>query len=283
MDAAGAIDADIDSLPHFLASFPYTPKGGDFPRDLSNDDRDYPGDWQLTKVRDARPIRDRLDLDEEGFILVDYPTRYGDLRHVAALEQPYHAEHLGLVERLSGADLVIPYRPYLQVRMSPRKTVPGVTDSIDNARPAPFPHADINGRTFLNWTRAAREDEGVEVRPFQRAAMYQTWRAVSEPPQDYPLALTDGRSVKPGHYVLMDSVGEGRDEGVQTRMALHDPDQLWYYFSNMTKDELLVFKGFDTQFEDRQSVWHVSFDTQDQFPHARPRESIECRFLAFWY
>jgi hypothetical protein len=66
-------------------------------------------------------------------------------------------------------------------------------------------------------------------------------------------------------------------------MALHDPDQLWYYFSDMTEDELLVFKGFDTRFGDRQSVWHVSFDTLAQVPNAKPRESIECRFLAFWY
>lgn len=278
------MEQELETLPAISGNFPYVRAGASLFRDLNEQaNRNLPAEEHLTIVRDARPIRDSLDLDREGFVLVDYPSKHSGLRDVAALDIPYHAEHQPLIEQLSRADLVIPYRPFLQVRMSPRKTVAGVTDSEDNARPAPFPHADVNGKTFLTWTRDARQAEGVEIRPFQRAALYQTWRAVSEPPQDYPLALTDGRSVKPGNYGLMASVGDGRDEGIQTRMAFHDPDQLWYYFSNMTSDELLVFKGFDTHFGDLQSVWHVSFDTLPQVPDAKPRESIECRFLAFWF
>jgi len=61
-----------------------------------------------------------------------------------------------------------------------------------------------------------------------------------------------------------------------------DPDDRWYYFSNMPVDELLVFKGNDTWLGDTQSVLHTGFDNTAAEPNAIPRESLEARFFVFW-
>ncbi|MDN7184453.1 hypothetical protein M0D69_41860 [Caballeronia sp. SEWSISQ10-4 2] len=232
-------------------------------------------------IHDARPIRGQLDLDKEGFILVDHVSSVSHLRDARQLEGTYHDEIKEVIKKISGADYVLPYRTYCQVRLSQR--APG-ENGDDTTRPAGFVHADVTQRTFHDWAKWVQEDEKIKVPPYKRVVMYNTWRAVSKPPQDFPLALTDGFSIKPGKCVIMDNVTSMEAEGhtVETRLGLYDPDDKWYYFSNMREEELLIFKGYDTKFNDDQTVWHSSFNNTEIHPDATPRESLEARFFAFW-
>ncbi|MGF6604057.1 hypothetical protein P3T23_008812 [Paraburkholderia sp. GAS448] len=232
-------------------------------------------------IHDARPIRDYLDLDKEGFILVDHVSSVSHLRDAKQLEGTYHDEIQAAIKKISGADYVLPYRTYCQVRLSQR--APGENGN-DTTRPAGFVHADVTQETFHDWARWVQEDEKITVPPHKRVVMYNTWRAVSKPPQDFPLAFTDGFSIKPGKCVVMDNVTSMEAEGhtVETRLGLYDPDDKWYYFSNMSEEELLIFKGYDTKFNDDQTVWHSSFNNTELHPNATPRESLEARFFAFW-
>ena len=61
------------------------------------------------------------------------------------------------------------------------------------------------------------------------------------------------------------------------RMCKYRPDHRWYYFSNMTPDELLVFKGYDSEGPHAMNAMHTAFDNPAAGPHAIPRESIEAR------
>ena len=234
-------------------------------------------------MRDGRPIRDQFDLDEQGFVLLDHKSSVSHLRESKDLDRTYHEEMRKVVYDVSGASLVIPYRTYLQVRQSGRAPGAAATRSDVN-QPAGFVHMDITQKTFLNWVKWVQEDEGIVPQSYSRVCLYQTWRAVSPPPQDFPLALTDGRSVKPGKYVIMDNFTtlEEGDHTVETRLGLYDPDDRWYYFSNMKEDEVLIFKGYDSKFNDNQNILHTSFDNTPKYPNASPRESIEARFFAFW-
>jgi hypothetical protein len=51
----------------------------------------------------------------------------------------------------------------------------------------------------------------------------------------------------------------------------------------MRRDEALVFKVYDSS-KDGRARWsaHTAFDDPTAPPHARPRESIEIRTLAFF-
>ena len=233
------------------------------------------------EIRDARPIRDRLDLDREGFVLLDHTSSVSHLRDAKQLEGVYHDEIGPLVKKITGADVVLPYRAYCQVRSSQR--APG-ENGDETTRPAGFVHADVTRKTFLEWASYVQQAEGVAVPAYRRVALYNAWRAVSPPPQDFPLALADGFSVKSGKYVVMDNVTglEGEGPSVETRLALYDRDDKWYYFSSMRENELLLFKTYDSKFNDAQTVMHSSFDDTASHPGAAPRESIEARFFAFW-
>jgi hypothetical protein len=233
------------------------------------------------KIRDARPIRDRLDLDAEGFVLLDHISSVSHLRDPKQLEGVYHNEIGPLIKKTTGADVVIPYRAYCQVRLSQRARG---ENGDETTRPAGFVHADVTRKTFRQWVSWVQQAEGVTVPSYRRVALYNAWRAVSPPPQDFPLAVADGLSVKSGKYVVMDNVTglEGEGPSVETRLALYDPDNKWYYFSNMRASELIVFKTYDSKFNDDQTVMHSSFNNTARYPDATPRESIEARFFAFW-
>jgi hypothetical protein len=234
------------------------------------------------KIRDARPIREQLDLETYGFALFDHKSSVTHLRNAEQIDGPYHKEVGKLISDISGADFVLPYRKYMQLRLSQR--APGESGN-EFTRPASFVHMDFTQKSFRDFIRWVQEAEGVTPGEYSRVVFYQTWRALSAPPQDYPLALTDGMSVKPGNYVVMDNyitADATGDNVVETRLGKADPDDRWYYFPNMRADELVVFKGNDTRFGDTQSVLHTGFDNTIAEPNAIPRESLEARFFAFW-
>ena len=63
----------------------------------------------------------------------------------------------------------------------------------------------------------------------------------------------------------------------------HNPGQRWYYFSEMTRDEVILLKCFDS-LEDGTARWtaHGSFEVPGRRADAPPRESIEIRTLYFF-
>lgn len=282
LGTASAIDDPRTKLPFVKGKVNYcedVPRAWYYVGDTSKNYQ--PLDPREVTIKDARPIVDQLDLDDQGFTLISHHSSVSHLRTPAELNEAYHNELIEVVRDITGADRVLPYRRYLQVRLSQR--APG-ENGDETTRPAGFVHMDITAETFGNWARWTQEDEGLELKPYKRAALIQAWRAVSEPPQDFSLALTNGRSVKPGKYVVMDNYTtlEGAGQVVQTRLGVYDPDDDWYYFPNMRADEVLLFKGYDTRWGDTLSILHTGFDNTHTYPHAIPRESIEARFIAYW-
>jgi hypothetical protein len=151
--------------------------------------------------------------------------------------------------------------------------------------PAGYAHLDFTRKALLENADLVLDKAGLPRKNYRRIALYQTWRAVSEPPQDYPLALMDGRSPEPGHVVILDNIIGPREipgNISETQLAIAGKSDEWYYFSNMREDELLLWKGFDTDLGDRLNVFHTGFNDTANRPNAKPRESIEARVFAYW-
>jgi hypothetical protein len=111
---------------------------------------------------------------------------------------------------------------------------------------------------------------------------------VSDPPQDVPLAFCDRRTIRdadisPRTGVLSPKNSEGFPTPYFTIGGIHaNPEQRWHYYSNMRPDEMLVFTGQDTAYADGWKVAHAAFDNRHNDAGAKPRESIEARFYAYW-
>jgi hypothetical protein len=69
----------------------------------------------------------------------------------------------------------------------------------------------------------------------------------------------------------------------ETYQLTYNPDHRWFYFPEMTRDEALVFKVYDSAKDGRARFTpHTSFSDPTSAADAPPRQSIEVRTFAFF-
>ena len=115
----------------------------------------------------------------------------------------------------------------------------------------------------------------------RRFAIIQVWRPIRYPVETYPLAMADAQTLSPSDMIVSERRAPGRIG--QTYAIKYNPAHTWYWFPRMRREEAYVFKVFDSE-KDGRARWtaHTAFEDPTSPPHARPRESIEIRTLAFF-
>jgi hypothetical protein len=108
------------------------------------------------------------------------------------------------------------------------------------------------------------------------------WRPIRGPLRDGPLALCDVRTMSAGDAVTSDlRFPNGvASEGYEITF---NPQHRWFYAPDMTPDEVLMFKTFDSVDEPGRARFapHTAFADPTEFSSVCPRESIEVRAFAF--
>jgi hypothetical protein len=262
-----------------------------------------PGDVFVPGYPDnpVRPVRCRIfdgrrsdtpSLDRHGFTLIKHETSFANERDRDVLGEGYHEEMADFLKRYMNTSRVLPSPNGLLVRYGDRlvgrRPHAGRTDIIDDKIPASFAHVDYLPDAVRQQAATDAHLQGLEDQEYSRMIVVQTWRAVSEPPQDVPLAICDRRTVEEADIsqrkgILSAENAEGLAGAVFYIGGIHfNPNQKWYYFPCMRPDEVLVFIGFDTAYPERCRVPHAAFDNRATHPDARPRESIEARFYAYY-
>ena len=262
------------------AAIPYSGPMSVRPRFHANDhSRDVLTiDRVVARVVNARGVDPAPELEREGFELVRHRSAIADFRDPAQGER--HIDEIReLLLGVSGGDAVA-VTPHGVLRFSERSPESG---RLDNSRPARFVHVDVSDATAAVFAAQANPHPDRRVRRF---CQYNVWRALSPPPQDAPLALCDARSVEPADLVAADAVFDVRDAPEWTFEALvvrSNPRHRWFYFRDMNRDEVVVFKTNDSDRSRAHCVPHVAVDDRACPPDAPPRVSIEMRGTAFWY
>jgi hypothetical protein len=235
------------------------------------------------KVYDANPIRGQLSFRDTGFSVMTHDSqvalRANDEAVAAedfllALRSDYQQEMTEFIRHISGAHHVYPQPIGFFVRHSRKSKVK------TPQRPAALPHVDFTSETANKMARLIRDEcaPGLQYRDF---AIYQTWRAVSPPPQDNVLCFCRTESATDADFKLVESImGPESEPGnvYKMLMGMHNPSHEWFYFSGLTAREVLVFQGYDTRHP--RPVLHTSVD--NPIAGATPRVSIECRHYAFF-
>jgi len=160
---------------------------------------------------------------------------------------------------------------------------------------AQFGHVDQSysgaGSTFQNTLGRIPADRAETLRKLektQRWAIINTWRPISTVHRE-PLAVADGSSVPDADLRIMEVdpsvlVG-GPAPHSELWQAVHRPGHKWWYASNMTKEEGLLIKCFDTRMESgadatcRRALHSAFQHPEDNGP---PRQSCEFRAFCFW-
>jgi hypothetical protein len=226
------------------------------------------------RIRNGRPLADGFEFEREGFRFVPHRSRVADFADEDEIRRVYYPECEALIKEVSGAKRVVVFDHTLRTASDTQRETQKIRDIVSRVH---------NDYTEWSGPQRVRDIMGGEAEELLRGrfAIIQVWRPINHPVESHPLAICDAQTVRPETLV----VNERRypDRVGQTFAITYDPDQRWYWFPRMRPDEALVFKVYES-LRDGRARWtaHTAFKDPAAPPHARPRESIEIRTLAFF-
>lgn len=225
-------------------------------------------------------------LEREGFELVDHTSSVVDFDAIEAdpeVDGHYGAEMSELLAAVTGAAHVV------MLGGGKKRFGERAVDklaSLSNAKPARYPHADNTDESAAALADLfAVFDPNLDLAAYPRYAMFNLWRCVTAPPQDVPLAVCDARTVAAGDEVPVTAVtvvSAGTDLRHDTTSYVYNPEHRWFYFADMTPDEVLIFKAHDTDPNRTRRVPHTAFDDPTCPSGVPTRASVEARGLALF-
>jgi hypothetical protein len=271
--AQAGLRAELKFLADLSAPLVYVPSRG------GGDQTEHVGNYRThaVDIEDARKHLPAPDLDTEGFTLLPHKSAVKDFYDDTALRSTYHAELADLLQRVTGAQRV-------EIFDDTRRSSSKKKQRQHHARdPANIVHNDYtheSGPRRLEDFFCDAPDEASRLKQ-RRFAIVNAWRAIGEPVIDHPLVLCDARTVRNDDLVAVERRGEDRTGELQ--VALHQPEQRWYYYPRMNRDEVLLFKTYDSALDGRTRFTPHSSCKDPRAPaDAPPRESLETRCLLFF-
>jgi len=232
-------------------------------------------DEHTVSIGDMREIADTLSIDREGFELLRHTTAVDDLYDDGAVDTRYLPQIEALLRRRFDADRVVVFD-------ATRRSDDGEGAANRDGRRGPARRAHVD-YTEKSGPRRVADILGVAeaerlAASGARVIQVNVWRPIRGPVLRAPLALSDASSVRPDDLIATDRVTADR-VGEIYHLA-HAPSQRWYYAPRMTRDEVILIKGWDSLDDGRAKFTpHSAFELPDAGHTAPPRESIEVRTL----
>ncbi|MEL1250502.1 CmcJ/NvfI family oxidoreductase [Aurantiacibacter gilvus] len=250
-------------------------------------------------IRDGMPIRDHFELDVHGFRIGKSDSAIVDFHDRNSIERLYEREVEADVLRWTGADKCAARGWMLRTSADLSEHASNKSEGYQHRGglqpPAGEAHVDTAPRTAQRMAEQTYAQCFPDGPGFKRFLITSHWRTFSPPPQDVPLALCDGRTSfggqeKENTLLIVDEFPRGdaltapvpgEEDLLAATIFSYHPSHRWWYFAGMERDDVLLFKFFDSDHERTWRCPHSAFvDASAAAPN--PRESIECRSVAFW-
>lgn len=233
---------------------------------------------------------------EAGFELVEHSSKVSNWDDDAEIARVHYPELVDFALRETGADVAT------------------IASHIKRNPTEALRHSDLAPITFVHSDFAPSYGDVVRTRHQELAAMpdlvtglkhsgaavpeldkasriliLQFWRNLGPSKMDLPIAFCDPRSISTASLRFLpvqDYAGSGtffEAVGIESQQTdQHD----WRYFPNMTRDEMVVFRTFDTARQDQALPdWtpHSAFRDPEVALGEPSRSSIECRVHCFFF
>ncbi|MFY9696012.1 MAG: CmcJ/NvfI family oxidoreductase, partial [Xanthobacteraceae bacterium] len=231
-------------------------------------------DPRRVTIHNGRPHAEDFVLDRNGFRFVRHDTKVIDFFGEAEIKRVYYPEMEALIKAESGAKRVVVFDHTLRTADDELRESKKIREVVRRV------HNDYTEWSAPQRVRDIVPGEAEELLK-RRFAVIQVWRPIRFPVETYPLAMADAQTLSPSDMIVSERRAPGRIG--QTYAIKYNPAHQWYWFPRMRREEAYVFKVFDSE-KDGRARWtaHTAFEDPTSPPHARPRESIEIRTLAFF-
>jgi hypothetical protein len=231
-------------------------------------------DPRRVTIHNGRRFAKDFTLERNGFRFVPHNTKVADFYDEAEIKRVYYPEMEALIKAQSGAKRVVVFDHTLRTADDELRESKQIREVVRRV------HNDYTEWSAPQRVRDIVPDEAEELLK-GRFAIIQVWRPIRYPVETNPLALADAQTLSPADMIVSERRAPGRIG--QTYAIKYNPAHKWFWFPRMRREEAYVFKVFDSM-KDGRARWtaHTAFDDPTTPPHARPRESIEIRTLAFF-
>ena len=223
-------------------------------------------------IFDARAHCAAFDIHTQGFQLVTSPTRASGFDHQETVEGAYYDEIKAIVRETTGTKDVFVFDHI--VRLGEKNS---------RRKPAHHVHNDYSERTAH--IRAQERIVTARFAELQDRRMIQinVWRPLVERVQRSPLAICNAATIEPKDLIPTNIRFPDTGHIGEIYALRKNPSQRWSYFSEMTKDEVVLIKGYDSLTDGTARFTpHTAFEYPDQDPNVPARKSIETRTFAFY-
>jgi hypothetical protein len=251
------------------------------------------------QMHNGRLIRDRLTLDGVGFTLLDHKSAVQDFQDEGEVARVYPEEVDKVVRELTGAQRTAATGWTLRTSDDQERERMKAAEYRGGKGgvqpPGAMVHVDQAPQRAPTTARALYDKTYPNGPAYSRFISFSFWRPYSQPPHDWPLALCDAASVSraDGHLNPIIFGNSVPDEATRIAPIPHEdrlpagtvfsfnPDHRWYYFPNMTRDEVALFKFYDSDQSRAWRVPHTAFHDQTT-PGTQMRSSVEYRVTAYF-
>lgn len=272
---------ELSLLDSVSASICFGVDTGDMPvttvREPGIDDDQRLGSFERHSVtiHDARPLADRFGIDVQGFSIARHRTATVDFYDTAEVREIYYPEMETLVKQATGAVKAIVFDHTIRVDDG------GLQRDRKVRPPVRAVHNDFTIAAAEQRVRDLLPKAEARERLARRFGSINVWRPISGPVETAPLAICEYASIREADLIAAERRYQERVGGIYY-LAYH-PDQRWYYFPRMTRDEIVLLKCYDS-LTDGTARWtaHGAFDDPGTPKGAAPRESIEVRTFVFY-
>lgn len=259
------------------------------------------------EVIDVRGKQDQFSTDNSGFQFLNSPAKEKLFTDDDAVRNGYYGEVEALLRsNISGIKKVHIFDHTIRRRQkdAPRQPVQQV-------------HVDQTPEAAAARVRRHLPEQEIDELLKGRFQIINVWRPIENPASDFPLAVVDWRSAKPDDFIAVDlkypkradSVIDDDDRGKEkvpdeksyfsldgyetkgeTMSVAANPDHKFYYMKNMTPEEVLLLKCYDSRGDGQPGgksglavrTPHTAFIDPHTPADAPGRQSIEVRCLVFY-
>lgn len=252
-------------------------------------------------VRNARLMKD-ASLDSCGFQLERHASKVTDWQDERQIAEIYYQEINDLVKRLTGATHTFSNNhllretepdvggngPLAKLMAQSRGAIHNVHNDFAESYGEGIIRTIANGgvphtQTFGMTEAIAEAGVSAEELRNSRLLVINTWRSTGfEPLRRLPLAVADRRSVPRSclRSNLIGKIPSGQPRGgIDVYSAYYDPAHRWYFYPDMARDEVLLWKGYDSGEVPARPGLHSAFDDPNAPSDAPERRSVEVRVL----
>jgi len=227
-------------------------------------------------IINARTVTDSVfSLDTNGFQLVQFTPSDVDFLDTEAVKEHYYPEVEALIKAQIGASDVFAFDHTV------RRGIEG-----SNRHPAYHVHNDYTHETGPIRAVSVLGEELISRFSGKRMVQINVWRSIAGVVETDPLAFMDNQTLDEKDLVKakinFNDMKTGEKHQGEIFAVRKNPNQKWYFYSQMASNEAVLIKGFDTDKSRSRFAMHTAFALSSQGEHSKPRESIETRTYAFF-